>query len=229
MSSKTTNKGVVWLHNEVCALLDVWADRQIQQQLAGRLHNMCVYEKISKRLADLGINRTGEQCREKIKKLKRDYKTVVDNNYSPAFARKLLGSYDKVNEIFGKCTIVKPSFVIESIVYNENFSNNEVDTKIESCLQQTESGSNSQSDKQNDITQQTETKNWFPDSLNVSSMCKEKHPKTSNTLNATSIKSWSKNNTNWNKFKNKIKRHLENQRHLHKKLIKKQTVLHKNL
>ncbi|GBM46007.1 hypothetical protein AVEN_124888-1 [Araneus ventricosus] len=122
MSSKTTNKGVAWLYNEVCALLDIWADQEIQQQLAGRLHNMCIYEKISKRLADLGIHRTGEQCREKIKKLRRDYKTVVDNNYSPAFARKMLGCYDKVHEIFGKCTVIKPSFVIESIVYNENFS-----------------------------------------------------------------------------------------------------------
>ncbi|GFX29718.1 uncharacterized protein TNCV_2750521 [Trichonephila clavipes] len=123
MSSKT-NKGVAWLYNEVCALLDIWADQEIQQQLAGRLHNMCIYEKISKRLADLGIHRTGEQCREKIKKLRRDYKTVVDNNYSPAFARKMLVCYDKVHEIFGKCAVLKPSFVIESIIYNENILNN---------------------------------------------------------------------------------------------------------
>lgn len=114
-----SNKGVAWLYSEVCALLDVWADHEIQLQLAGRLHNMCVYDKISKRLMDLGIERTGEQCREKIKKLKRDYKIVVDNNYSAAFARKLLGCYDKVNEIFGKCSVVKPSSVIESLLLNE--------------------------------------------------------------------------------------------------------------
>lgn len=136
MSSKTTNKGVAWLYNEVCALLDIWADQEIQQQLAGRLHNMCIYEKISKRLADLDIHRTGEQCREKIKKLRRDYKTVVDNNYSPAFARKMLGCYDKVHEIFGKCTVVKPSFVIESLVYNENFlQTKKGDETDESCSQ----------------------------------------------------------------------------------------------
>ncbi|CAL1271895.1 unnamed protein product [Larinioides sclopetarius] len=131
MSSKTTNKGVAWLYSEICALLDIWADQEIQQQLAGRLHNMCIYEKISKKLGDLGIHRTGEQCREKIKKLRRDYKTVVDNNYSPAFARKMLGCYDKVHEIFGKCTVVKPSFVIESIVYNETFSQSKREVKTD--------------------------------------------------------------------------------------------------
>lgn len=115
-NKQTTNKGVAWLYSEVCALLDVWADHDIQQQLAGRLHNMCVYDKISKRLLSLGIDRTGEQCREKIKKLKRDYKIVVENNYAPAFARKLLGCYDKVHEVFGKCAVVKPSSVIESLL-----------------------------------------------------------------------------------------------------------------
>lgn len=123
-NKQTTNKGVAWLYSEVCALLDVWADHDIQQQLAGRLHNMCVYDKISKRLLSLGIDRTGEQCREKIKKLKRDYKIVVENNYAPAFARKLLGCYDKVHEVFGKCAVVKPSSVIESLLLAEVQPNN---------------------------------------------------------------------------------------------------------
>lgn len=121
MSARSTNKGVAWLYNEVCALLDVWADREIQRQLSGRLHNMCIYERISLKLRELGITRSGEQCREKIKKLRRDYKTIVDNKYSPAFARKVLGCYDKVHEIFGKRTVWRPPHVIESIVYNENF------------------------------------------------------------------------------------------------------------
>ena len=102
MAPKTSNRGVAWLQSEVKALLDIWADQEIQEQLAGRLHNMCIYEKISRKLKDLGFNRTGEQCREKIKKLRRDYKTVVHNNYSPTYARRLLGFYDKVHKIFGK-------------------------------------------------------------------------------------------------------------------------------
>lgn len=102
MSPKTTNRGIAWLQSEVSALLDIWADSEIQEQLAGRLHNMCIYEKISRKLKDLGFNRTGEQCREKIKKLRRDYKTVIHNNYSPTYARRLLGFYDKVHKVFGK-------------------------------------------------------------------------------------------------------------------------------
>lgn len=102
MSPKNTNRGVAWLKREVNALLDIWTDQEIQDQLAGRLHNMCIYEKISRRLKELGFDRTGEQCREKIKKLRRDYRTVVRSNYSPAFARRLLGFYGKVHKIFGK-------------------------------------------------------------------------------------------------------------------------------
>lgn len=101
MPLKNTNRGVAWLQSEVNALLDIWAGQEIQEQLAGRLHNMCIYEKISRKLKELGFNRTGEQCREKIKKLRRDYKTVLQKNYSPAYARRLLGFYDKVQRLFG--------------------------------------------------------------------------------------------------------------------------------
>lgn len=118
MSKKASNRGVAWLHSEVNALLDIWADQEIQEQLAGRLHNMCIYDKISRKLKDLGFDRTGEQCREKIKKLRRDYKTVVDNNYSPAFARRLLGFYDKVHKLFGKPSSQKQLSDIETNVQN---------------------------------------------------------------------------------------------------------------
>lgn len=118
-----SNRGIAWHQSEVHALLDIWADQEIQEQLAGRLHNMCVYDKISRKLKELGFNRTGEQCREKIKKLRRDYKTVVDNNYSPAFARRLLGFYDKVHNIFGKSSTEKPPQDSESITLNDNLVN----------------------------------------------------------------------------------------------------------
>ncbi|GFQ72792.1 uncharacterized protein TNCT_88351 [Trichonephila clavata] len=215
MSSKT-NKGVAWLYNEVCALLDIWADQEIQQQLAGRLHNMCIYEKISKRLTDLGIHRTGEQCREKIKKLRRDYKTVVDNNYSPAFARKMLVCYDKVHEIFGKCAVLKPSFVIESIVYNENILNNgnEILTDKHSDII-TEDNSNLQLNKHLDMHEKKHAK----DSLNVNT-CQKKYSAHFNNVFKQSHK------TGIQKFKKKIKNSVEKQAFLHRKLLKRQTTLH---
>lgn len=216
MSSKT-NKGVAWLYNEVCALLDIWADQEIQQQLAGRLHNMCIYEKISSRLTDLGIHRTGEQCREKIKKLRRDYKTVVDNNYSPAFARKMLVCYDKVHEIFGKCAVLKPSFVIESIVYNDNILNRENETHPDKHSNTiTEDNSSLQLNKHSEMQGKKHSK----DSLHFTNMSRKKYSANINNVIKQNHK------IGMNKFKKKIKNCLEKQAFLHKKLLKRQTSLH---
>lgn len=62
-----------WRYNEMFALLDIWSDPVIQEELDGTKRNTHVYNKISELLEKRGITRSANQVREKMKTLKRAY------------------------------------------------------------------------------------------------------------------------------------------------------------
>ena len=59
-------------------LITIWNDDAIQAHLKGCRKNSDVYRKIVKELTEAGHNRTLEQCRDKMKKLKTKYKRIKD-------------------------------------------------------------------------------------------------------------------------------------------------------
>lgn len=75
MANEIASKAVErWADNEVEAFLSIYSEDCIQ---TGQRSNE-VYQTISLRLAQMGIYHTPKQCREKIKKLKQDYKKTKD-------------------------------------------------------------------------------------------------------------------------------------------------------
>ena len=62
----------VWIDEECHKLLELWGEDSIQAQLEGFTRNNHIYEKIAKSMEDSGYIKTDVQCREKIKKLKKD-------------------------------------------------------------------------------------------------------------------------------------------------------------
>uniref|UniRef100_A0A8C6SJX6 Myb-like domain-containing protein n=1 Tax=Neogobius melanostomus TaxID=47308 RepID=A0A8C6SJX6_9GOBI len=77
-----------WLDAEVQALLSLYATKKMHQDFAGQKHNMRIFEKISHDLENIGIHHTTKQCREKVKKLKQDYKKIKEINESGAEFKK---------------------------------------------------------------------------------------------------------------------------------------------
>ena len=73
------NRGQHWSDTEIAALLDVWGDDKIQTQLNGAYRNDSVFQKIAAALATRGFKRSGKQCRDKLKALKRSTKTSLTN------------------------------------------------------------------------------------------------------------------------------------------------------
>ena len=74
-------RGSLWTNDKVSALIAVWGEQEIQHQLDGAKRNIKVYQKIAARLKEnYRYERTGVQCREKIKKLKSDYRRTKDSN-----------------------------------------------------------------------------------------------------------------------------------------------------
>ncbi|XP_055444626.1 bifunctional phosphoribosylaminoimidazole carboxylase/phosphoribosylaminoimidazole succinocarboxamide synthetase isoform X3 [Bubalus kerabau] len=68
--------GKHWTVPEVRALIGIWSDQGIQQQLEGTMRNKRIFEQIAAKLQKLGIERDWKQCRTKYKNLKHEYKIV---------------------------------------------------------------------------------------------------------------------------------------------------------
>lgn len=70
-----------WSKREVQALLTLWANPAIQKELLLNMRNENVYTRLSEKLASLGYNKAPKKCREKIKKLKQEYKRIMNANH----------------------------------------------------------------------------------------------------------------------------------------------------
>lgn len=67
-----------WSDEETLALIEIWADEDVQRALRGSVHNGHVYADISERMQDLGFLKTSEQCRWKIKSLRSNFRQCYD-------------------------------------------------------------------------------------------------------------------------------------------------------
>ncbi|XP_046947388.1 bifunctional phosphoribosylaminoimidazole carboxylase/phosphoribosylaminoimidazole succinocarboxamide synthetase isoform X1 [Lynx rufus] len=68
--------GKHWTVPEIRALIGIWSDIRIQQQLEGTVRNKRIFEQIAAKLQKFGIERDWKQCRTKYKNLKHEYKIV---------------------------------------------------------------------------------------------------------------------------------------------------------
>ncbi|KAJ7990555.1 hypothetical protein DPEC_G00301610 [Dallia pectoralis] len=94
-------KNTPWSNDEVQTFLCLVAEERIQRELDGATRNEKVYREISKLLGKHGYNRTFQQCREKFKKLKSDYRAVKDHNGRRGSNRKSWKWYEQMDGICG--------------------------------------------------------------------------------------------------------------------------------
>lgn len=73
-------RGSNWTDPEIVELLQLWSDESVQLELESSLRNQRVFDRIAHVLREKGIYRTGDQCREKIKKMKLEYRRIKDNH-----------------------------------------------------------------------------------------------------------------------------------------------------
>ena len=69
-----------WSDSEVLHLIELWREEGVQEQLEEAKRNKHVYKKIAKGMRERGSNKTGVQCRAKMKTLKLDYCKIKDNH-----------------------------------------------------------------------------------------------------------------------------------------------------
>ncbi|XP_054828806.1 1-aminocyclopropane-1-carboxylate synthase-like protein 1 isoform X1 [Eublepharis macularius] len=110
---KKYERGSNWSDPEVVELLHLWADESVQAELESCLRNQHVFNRIAEVLRDKGIHRTGDQCREKIKKMKLEYRRIKDNNKAPRGGRTW-----KFYDVMDRVLASRPS-----LAYNASNSN----------------------------------------------------------------------------------------------------------
>ncbi|XP_061848550.1 bifunctional phosphoribosylaminoimidazole carboxylase/phosphoribosylaminoimidazole succinocarboxamide synthetase isoform X1 [Colius striatus] len=100
--------GKHWTVNEVRALIRIWSDKNIQQQLEGTVRNKRIFEQVAARLQKFGIDRDWKQCRTKYKNLKHEYKSVKSAQDSGNASRSMK-FFNELDAIMGHRTMEQAS------------------------------------------------------------------------------------------------------------------------
>ncbi|KAJ6667167.1 hypothetical protein lerEdw1_017145 [Lerista edwardsae] len=114
---KKYERGSNWSDPEVVELLHLWADESVQAELESCLRNQHVFNRIAEVLRDKGIHRTGDQCREKIKKMKLEYRRIKDNNKAPRGGRTW-----KFYEVMDRVLASRPSLAYNAAANSSSSS-----------------------------------------------------------------------------------------------------------
>ena len=103
-----------WSDSEVRALLAIWAEDTVQQELETAKRNKAIFDEISRKLLESDIRRDWKQCRAKIKNLKTLYKKTVDGNKISGGSRVTCKFFDYLDKILGNRPATHPPNVLES-------------------------------------------------------------------------------------------------------------------
>ena len=112
-----TQNMTAWTDEETFLLIDLWGDEAVQAMLEGCSRNRHVYERISEELdKGGGFKRSWSQCRDKLKKIKKQYKKIKDYHDETGRKRKEWKFFEKMDSILGCKPATRPEVVIDSSV-----------------------------------------------------------------------------------------------------------------
>ena len=67
-----------WNYDDTKALISIWGQEEVQRELDGVARNKVVYERVSSELRKVGVDKTWQQCRSKVKNLTFRYRKVTE-------------------------------------------------------------------------------------------------------------------------------------------------------
>ena len=103
-----------WSNDEMMKLIELWSEDIIQAQLEGSKRNAIVFHKIAHDMEAAGYVKTGEQCNSKVRKIKLEYRKIVDNNNKTGRGRKDWKFFDAIDAVLGHKPATWPPVVVES-------------------------------------------------------------------------------------------------------------------
>jgi hypothetical protein len=106
---------MAWSEDETILLINLWSEDNVQAQIEGCRRNREVYESLARQMGEAGYNRTGVQCREKMKKMKADYWKIRDNNNETGRARWSTAIFEALDKILGEKPATCPPVVLDTL------------------------------------------------------------------------------------------------------------------
>ncbi|XP_018605627.1 ATP-dependent (S)-NAD(P)H-hydrate dehydratase isoform X2 [Scleropages formosus] len=92
-------RGFLWSDVETRALLHIWGEQDVQTALDGNFRNSHVYRDVAGRLGEMGFDRTPEQCRIRVKSLKRQYYQAKEGSRRNGHYHRVCKFYDEMERI----------------------------------------------------------------------------------------------------------------------------------
>lgn len=108
------------MDDETLSLIDIFSTEEIQKELNGSKRNIGIYERIATELSNVGFKRTAYQCREKIKRLRKEYHQVmycIENNITP---KKPMKYFELVDKLFNQDSTVQSSNIDLNILSSDH-------------------------------------------------------------------------------------------------------------
>ncbi|XP_029567837.1 ATP-dependent (S)-NAD(P)H-hydrate dehydratase [Salmo trutta] len=123
-----STRGFLWSDVETRTLLNIWGERDIQTALGGNFRNSHVYRDVARRLGIMGFERTPEQCRVRIKSLKRQFILAKEGNLrNNGQYHKICKFYDAMERILSSRPQIDPQELLDSGAVGDE-TEEEVDT-----------------------------------------------------------------------------------------------------
>ena len=104
-----------WTDEETFKLVEIWGDDRIQAQLEGCKRNKEVYERIAREMAVAGYEKTAEQCREKAKKLKAEYRKLKDKHNKTGQGRKTWKFLEAMDRVLADKPATRPPVLLDTL------------------------------------------------------------------------------------------------------------------
>ncbi|XP_016098852.1 ATP-dependent (S)-NAD(P)H-hydrate dehydratase isoform X2 [Sinocyclocheilus grahami] len=100
-------RGFLWSDMETRALLNIWGEHDVQTALDGNFRNSHVYRDVANRLCELGFDRTPDQCRIRVKSLKRQYFQAKEGSRKNGQYHKMCKFYDEMERILSNRSLLE--------------------------------------------------------------------------------------------------------------------------
>ncbi|KAJ8246618.1 hypothetical protein GJAV_G00253520 [Gymnothorax javanicus] len=124
-------RGFLWSDLETRALLEIWGEQDVQTALDGNFRNSHVYRDVAGRLAEMGFERTPEQCRIRVKSLKRQYFQAKEGPKKNGQYQKIFKFYDEMERILSNRPHIDSQDMMDSsAVGDETMDGTEEDGEI---------------------------------------------------------------------------------------------------
>ncbi|XP_065452662.1 uncharacterized protein LOC135983681 [Chrysemys picta bellii] len=114
MESQDRKRAPSWTEREVQDLLAIWGDESVLAGLRSSKRNGKILEKVSKAMKDRGHNRDAQQCRVKIKELRKAYHKARETNERSRAEPQTCRFYVKLHAMLGGAATTTPNVCFDS-------------------------------------------------------------------------------------------------------------------